>query len=327
MAQSTVICPRCGAPRVSSSNSCPYCGTIYEPLNIPQGKATRPGKPNEPGDAAGRDGERPPGETTRVTEPNEGAFGVTIPAGWKWQGGVIRSDLSAGPANTVAAKVDFAVMKDDSGSTMIRWLPDFYYLDQRGFGNLFGMMQQALSSQRMAIMPSAQFLVEVVFRQIHRQASGVQIIEQRPQPGIVQAAMQDRLINPAAANFSYDAASVTIQYVEGGLEFKELLLTTIENDGPMSGGLWRNRDTRYCRAPVNEFDAAAQIFMAISSSIQYNPLWMQNEIQGELMRSGMPGILPDQLNYLTQEVLKRAQISNSIIAQAMFGNLANQFTA
>ncbi len=50
----------------------------------------------------------------RITEPKERAFSLLIPKGWQTEGGIFRVNPSAqgGPAQSIAAKVDFIVKKD-----------------------------------------------------------------------------------------------------------------------------------------------------------------------------------------------------------------------
>lgn len=70
---------------------------------------------------------------SRVSEPRENAFSLLIPKGWQTEGGIFRVDPTAqgGPAQSIAAKLDFAVKKDEAGTVMIRWLPDVLFFDMR----------------------------------------------------------------------------------------------------------------------------------------------------------------------------------------------------
>jgi hypothetical protein len=69
----------------------------------------------------------------RVAEPRENAFTLLIPKGWQIEGGILRINplTQGGAAQSIAAKIDFAVKKDRQGSVMIRWLPDMLYFDAR----------------------------------------------------------------------------------------------------------------------------------------------------------------------------------------------------
>jgi len=50
----------------------------------------------------------------RVTEPRETAFTILVPAGWRFEGGILRVNplTTNGPANTLGAKSDFTVKRD-----------------------------------------------------------------------------------------------------------------------------------------------------------------------------------------------------------------------
>lgn len=68
-----------------------------------------------------------------VQEPKETAFTILVPAGWQYEGGVLRINPLAtdGPVNTIGAKFDFAVKRDPAGSAVIHWLPSITYQDPR----------------------------------------------------------------------------------------------------------------------------------------------------------------------------------------------------
>ena len=68
----------------------------------------------------------------RTAELRENAFTLLAPDGWKVEGGIFRADPTAagGPANAIAAKVDFTV-HDAAGQAAIRWLPDVLFFDPR----------------------------------------------------------------------------------------------------------------------------------------------------------------------------------------------------
>ena len=50
----------------------------------------------------------------RLAEPREGAFDLLVPEGWLLEGGIVRANLMQQQvsAQTIAAKVDFAVLED-----------------------------------------------------------------------------------------------------------------------------------------------------------------------------------------------------------------------
>jgi hypothetical protein len=67
----------------------------------------------------------------REDEARESAFSFLKPNGWLSQGGMVRRDPLATGANpdSVAAKLDFSLKSDSSGTAMIRWMPNVTYFD------------------------------------------------------------------------------------------------------------------------------------------------------------------------------------------------------
>ena len=55
-------------------------------------------------------------------EPNENAFSLLVPQGWLVEGGIQRANLmnQVVSAQTIEAKVDFALKRDPQGSVMLR---------------------------------------------------------------------------------------------------------------------------------------------------------------------------------------------------------------
>ena len=61
----------------------------------------------------------------RVWEPNERAFSVLLPEGWKLTGGIFNVNplQMNGPGNTVSPKLDLTIRQDEAGTVMLHWLP------------------------------------------------------------------------------------------------------------------------------------------------------------------------------------------------------------
>ena len=108
----------------------------------------------------------------RIKEPSEGAFSLLMPKGWLSQGGIFYVDPNTtnGYANSVAPKGNFLVKKDQAGTVMIHWLPDYYYCDTRlspaGQMGLFPAGSY-YNGMLVAPCPSAQdFLLRYMFPQL-----------------------------------------------------------------------------------------------------------------------------------------------------------------
>jgi hypothetical protein len=104
----------------------------------------------------------------RVVEPREHAFSLLIPKGWRTEGGILRINPMTmnGAVNTIGAKVDFQVKRDERGTVLMHWLPEMTYKDPRrmgaaGFGFPVGSMYMGMKVY--PIIPAFTFLQQVVF--------------------------------------------------------------------------------------------------------------------------------------------------------------------
>jgi hypothetical protein len=229
----------------------------------------------------------------RTVEPNEGAFSILVPQGWQVEGGIFRVDpmMQTQSAQSIAAKLDFAVKRDAAGSVMIRWLPETLFCDLRMTpAGQMGLFPPGSNYQGMLVYPlmSAQeFLVQGIFPQAHPWAEQVQVVEQRSLPQLAQRYQQRLAGLPIPAGFSYDAGVAVFSYVEEGLRTLEKAFTVIENMGPMAGGMWTNKETMFLRAPAQEFERWQPILSHIQGSVQINPQWIAQEIASQMQRSQM----------------------------------------
>lgn len=92
----------------------------------------------------------------RRTEPNEGAFSLSVPQGWQIEGGISRSDLmhQVIDAQSIEAKLDFTVKRDGIGSVLIRWCPEMKYCDlSMSPAGMMGMFPPGSNYQGMLVYP------------------------------------------------------------------------------------------------------------------------------------------------------------------------------
>jgi hypothetical protein len=266
----------------------------------------------------------------RVTEPNERAFNLLIPKGWQVEGGILRVNPMAqgGPAQSIAAKLDFAVKKNPGGTMMIRWLPDMLYYDARmSPAGQMGLFPPGSNYQGMTVSPlmsALQFLSQVVFRFSHPQANGVRAVEQRSLPQMAQRYRQRVLAFMPQATFSYDAGILTAVYQEGGISYKEKLMAVIENWGAMGAGMWGNKETFFLRAPASEFDEWAPIFSVIQSSVILNAQWIAGELQGQAQRGQIALNTQREIQRIDQEIVEHRRKTNAEIHNDMFLTLTSQ---
>jgi len=218
----------------------------------------------------------------RWVEPREQALTVLVPEGWIAEGGVVRIDPRLGPTNSVGAKIDVDIKKDQAGSVMIHWLPNFTYKDPRAFPQAlmgtFRVGSNYMGSMVYPLQDPLTFLAEFVFRQKRTQAQNVQITERKPLPELAQKYQQ----RAALPTYHYEAGALTVAYDEGGVHYLEKMMAVIENQGL---GMWTNHDTLAVRAPAAEFKQTEPLVAVIVDSIRGNPQWIAGENRGAAERA------------------------------------------
>lgn len=267
---------------------------------------------------------------SRVSEPRENAFSLLIPKGWQTEGGIFRVDPTAqgGPAQSIAAKLDFAVKKDQAGTVMIRWLPDVLFFDMRmSPAGQMGMFPPGSNYMGMTVYPlmsARQFIQDVAFPYAHPQASNVQVTEQKNLPKLAQKYQHGmQAILPQFA-FSYDAALVTTTYREGGESYREKMVAVVEDWGQLGAGMWGNKETFLIRTPVGEFEKWEPYFSMIQSSVKLNSKWVAGEIQGQIKRGEIVLNTQREIQRIEREIVEHRQRTNAEIHNDMFLTLTDQ---
>jgi len=268
----------------------------------------------------------------RVTEPNEQAFSILVPKGWKTEGGIIRINptTQGGPAQSISAKLDFTIKRDDGGTATLHWLPEILYYDpRRSITGQMGLMQIGGNYNGMPIyyvMSAVDFLTQGVFPLLHPKASDVKLIEKRQLPDLVEVYKKrvQAIPSPIPLDFSYDAAVVTVTYQENGKEFKERLITVIEDMGQIGTGIWGNKETFLFKAPVNEFDQLENVASVIQDSVKLNPQWVMGELKGQIQRGEIARETQRYINEINKQIVEHRQNTYAQIRNDMYLNLTSQ---
>jgi hypothetical protein len=266
----------------------------------------------------------------RISEPRERAFTVLIPQGWQVEGGIVRvNPLSqGGPAQSIAAKVDFIIKKDSAGTVMERWLPDMTWYDPRWtpVGQM-GIIRVGGNYQGMTVMHvmSAQdFLRKIVFTQSG--VSQVNVLETRRLPKLAEAFHQAayKIVGTLARSLRYDAAIMRVAYTENNVRYKEMLVTVIEDTGSVGTGMWNNKLTFFMRAPEPEYANWEPIFAVINHSIRISPTWMAGEVKGQLTRNKILDKTQKEIQRIGREIADHRYKTNAEIQNDMFLTLMGQ---
>jgi hypothetical protein len=278
MKMETCTCPGCGASVPLMTNRCPYCQQHFIPANADPGQGIQAplGLASEPSSDVLI--------FQRATEPNEGAFTLSVPRGWLLQGGIYRSDLTRQviDAQSIEAKLDFAVKQDSAGSVMIRWCPEIKYCDVRySPAGMMGFFPPGSTVQGMVVSPvmtARQFLVDVVLPWAHPEANQTEIVTSEDQPLLCQRYQERMAALGVPTNFEYNGVSISFTYTENGRSFEEKAQSVIENMGPVAGGMWSNKDTILLRAPKGQLDRWEPLLRHVQESVQIDPHWLSREI-------------------------------------------------
>jgi hypothetical protein len=264
----------------------------------------------------------------RVQEPNENAFSLLIPQGWKTTGGIYRIDPTAGggSGNAIDAKVDFSVMSDESGEVMIRFLPDMNYFDMRySPAGQMGLFPPGSNYNGMLVSPfqdAGNFIKNIVIPYIHPELGSYEEIDSRNSPELVEfTRKEDAYIG---IPFTYDAGVVEVLYEENGVSFREAIIAVTQDFGQIGAGLWKNRHTFFVRAPKAHFEEYAPIFGEIINSLEINMNWLIGEIRGQVQRGETNAEVLRKLQQMDAEITQHQAQTNAQINNDMFLNLTGQ---
>jgi hypothetical protein len=208
----------------------------------------------------------------RVWEPNERAFSLLVPQGWKISGGVFRVDPARmnGHANSLSPKCDLTVSRDDRGTVMIKWIPSWSYADL----------------SRNAMGPE-------MIRSERPRAVDFRVIAEDPMVEIsTEYAQKLEEVNSNLRKTGLDPMRISsfgaiLEYREAGEAYRESTLTTII-DHRSGASTWSNQNTLMFRAPAAEFETWKAVLDIIRTSRVANSGWLdfQGKSGGASARAG-----------------------------------------
>ncbi len=266
----------------------------------------------------------------RVQEPREKAFSLLIPKGWQVEGGIVRVNpmTQGGPAQSIAAKLDFSVKKDQAGTVMSRRLPDMLYFDARFTpAGQMGMFPPGSNYNGMTVYPmmsALEFISSIAFPYAHPQATDITITDQRNLAKLASRYQQAARGIAPMIDFSYDAAIMTITYTEGGTRYKEKAFCVIENWGRAGAGMWGNKDAFFVRAPADNYEQWEPVFAIVQDSVVLNPQWLAGEIRGQIERGEIAARTQAEIQRIERDIASHRQKTNAEINNDMFLTLTEQ---
>lgn len=265
----------------------------------------------------------------RVVEPHEHAFSVLVPKGWLTEGGILRiNPMTVGGlgVNTIGAKVDFQVKRDERGTVLMHWLPEMTYKDMRRLGSLgvgFPVGSMYMTARVYPLMSAFAFLQQAIFPVQHPQARNVQVVERRPLPHLAKAFQEKAPCSPGMGCYTYDVGLLVVTYDEGGVHYKEMLSTAIEDSGALGVGMWTNKNTTLVRAPAAEFEKIVPLFSMIQSSEQLNQSWVAAERQGMAQRGRNALATQKYVQDANRQIVEHRRNTYAEAANDMYLNMTN----
>jgi hypothetical protein len=252
----------------------------------------------------------------RVWEPNENAFTVLVPKGWKIRGGIFYvNPLQAnGPGNAISPKCDFAVLSDDQGSMMMRWMPSWNYADltcsPTGGANF--PPDQWYQGMPVRLMVSArQFLSEMLQAERPR-ASGMTIAVEDPVNEVTAAfykqaePLNQSLQQAGLSPLKFESWDMVVEYSEDGQSYLEEVTTTI-CDNRAGACAWTNDNTFMMRAPAADFATWGSVLLQIRNSLETNQQWLAAVEKSRGERARIDWETQQYINKVIAEVIANRQ--------------------
>ena len=267
----------------------------------------------------------------RMKEPNENAFSLLVPAGWKITGGISRVDPNAGggPANSIEAKLYMKVSSPDEKAA-ICWLPDTRFFDMQRcptralIGSMFPTGSNYNGMLVMPVLKPRQFAIQVAVPFAHPHARNIQITETKPLSDLAASYRQLSAQMIPGYAFEYSAAIVSLQYSENGISFEEKMVCVIEDYGTLGAGIWGNKETWYVRAEKGKFERLTPVFATIGQSVRINSEWLGREIRSQQTNSRIALKTQQDIARIEKEICDSKAHINSEINNDMYLNLTGQ---
>jgi len=251
----------------------------------------------------------------RVPEPNQNAFTVLVPQGWKIRGGIF--DVNPlelnGTGNTRSPKCDFAVMSDDQGTMMMRWIPSWNFADFTcsPAGAQFQPGQWYDGMPVRPMVSARQFLWELLQTERTR-AKGMSIDAEDAAAEITAAfckqyePLNRGLRQAGLPTWEFETWDMRVEYTEDGQLFWEEVICTI-GDYRRGGNMWMNDYTFMLRAPAPLYATWGRVLEEVRQSAQYNPQWLAAVERAKGERARMAWETQQYANQVMAEIIAKRQ--------------------
>jgi len=227
----------------------------------------------EPPKAAGKNpaGAAPPLRYAQWVDPREQAFVVDLPAGWRQEGGLLRSTWNRRVAFTTTSPDGQAMVF--SGDPTV---PRMFILPNQTTAQFGGGMSNQWGPEAQIVAPfqnADQFGAALVQRRF-----GGQVTNTTPRPDLVQIAQRNPLLTQGLS--AVTASDVEFRLADGRVGV--LTLVTFGTQTPGVGGNWWAEGVHGFIAPAPRVAQTGAALARMIGSFQTNPNWATGERQHEL---------------------------------------------
>lgn len=272
----------------------------------------------------------------RQKEPNENAFTVLVPKGWKVEGGIfnVNPAQAGGPGNSMEPKCDLTVKNDNAGTVLIRWLPSYNYADlsgSPGFAHTAGFFPPGSSYQGMEVrsMPKVNDFLMDTFKKLHPRAKNVKVTQKEPLPELatifrkLTQSVNNSMAKLGLPPITFTSGGLVIEYAEGNVRYKEAIITALA-DARGGAASWSNQYTLEMRAPLEEADKWKPVLDIIRQSIEINPRWLAAVQKAAAQRGQVVQDTMKHIQRIDKEIYENRQKTRSDIQHENYLVLTEQ---
>ena len=131
-------------------------------------------------------------------------------------------------------------------------------------------------------MNAADFLRHHLLPYVHKDAENLMILVSKELPEVEKLCYDMDLMKQMGCQYS--SALLDYTYNENGIRYKERAFCILQDMGPYTAGMWKNRSTIVIRTPERSFDRWEPVFHEIGASVLLKPDWIIGELQGQKQR-------------------------------------------
>jgi len=254
----------------------------------------------------------PDDEFITYKDPNEGAFTLKVPKGWKVEGGVVRPYIDAAVA--------LEMKKDAEGITAISYyapLPPLFaepnetlsmagFIEGSRYNPSYGVAQDMIVYH---YLPGQSYIREWLLPQIRQYYPDTKILSSRDRPDMLKSLPQIPWFD-----VSQSCAEAEVEGTVEGTKVKGkiIVFTQLIRPPGMSSGIWLANVLLY-NAPSQKLEQLEAIANKMNDTFRVDPAWALREAQEQIKRSQIISQSADDVaRIIRQTYEKRSAVMDEI---------------